>query len=408
MRINTFRNFVLIGILSLILSSCSNVDSKISTANGDTPVNEQETQLPLPIDNDPEVIPPESDICSVEELSKIESDIKSNLAIMETDADFSLKVESEDGRVFEFNRGSASMTTTYESASTSKWISATVILSYLESAENLSSPKPLTLASRPQDFITSNWPIQSTDPLYKMTLRDLLSFTSGLTKDDKCVDRKDSDFETCVLTLVANNLNNGITPGKVYFYSSSHLQVAGLMAIKARNIAKSVTNSTWQSLFSDFKLKTGLFNNSTYDLPSDTNPRLAGGMHWTGNDYVEFLKKFSKFQVLSSTYTQMQLSDQIGDAVIGASPANKGTGEDWHYGFGLWVECHSEIFNCANSLDVFSSAGAYGAYPFLSTKHKFYGLIARQGAPGTGFLGYLTYAAVSEKMTKWATKDCSQ
>lgn len=402
MTITAFSKFGTGAVLLGCLISCSYVDSNISPDDTQPPVASQGTELTPPIST-----PPNKDLCSDAQLSQIETEIKSKLGSMTTDADFSLKVESDDGRVFEYNRGSVTMNSKLESASTSKWVTGTIILSFLESAENLASSKPLTLASRPQDFVTTNWPIATTDPLYNMTLRDLLSFTSGLTNETNCLNRGDSNFENCVLEMVRANLNNGNVPGTIYYYSGIHLQVAGLMTIKARNLAKSVNNSNWQDVFDDFKTKTGLFKNSSYDLPSANNPRLAGGMHWTGNDYVEFLRKYSKGNVLSETYKNLQLSDHVGDAVIAASPANRGTGEDWRYGFGLWAECHSTVFNCQNSMETFSSAGAYGAYPFLNVKRGFYGLLARQGAVGTGFIGYQHYASVSTEMEKWATKNCS-
>lgn len=56
------------------------------------------------------------------------------------------------------------------------------------------------------------------------------------------------------------------------------------MAIKAGNY------NSWTEIFNEFKEETNLFPNSVYDLPSTTNPRLAGGMHWTANDYSDFLK----------------------------------------------------------------------------------------------------------------------
>ncbi len=127
-----------------------------------------------------------------------------------------------------------------------------------------------------------------------MTLRDLMSFTSGFTEEANCLNRGDSDFTACVLTMASDNIGNGYVPGKTYFYSGVHLQVAGLMAIKARNLALGIITSTWQNFFNDFKSATGLFANSQYDLPSATNPRLAGGMHWIGNDYIAFLKKLSR------------------------------------------------------------------------------------------------------------------
>jgi len=352
--------------------------------------------------------PVPSNVCTDIELSQIEADVASIVATMAADVDFALKVESQDGRGVLFTRGATNMQISMESASTSKWVTASIILSFLESGENFRSPMPLALDSRPQDFIGARWPINASDPLYTMTLRNLLSFTSGMTEEAACLNRGNANFEDCVITMAAANVGNGNTPGALYYYSGVHLQVAGLMAIKARDRAMGVTNSTWQNLFDDFIARTGLFTNSQYDLPSRTNPRLAGGMHWTGDDYVQFLRKTSQGQVLSSNYQRLQLSDQVGSAEIGASPANRGTGEDWRYGFGVWAECHSPTFDCDGALEMFSSAGAYGAYPFINIKHGFYGLVARQGALGTGFLGYKTFAAVADKISQWATKSCPE
>lgn len=393
----SFKTLILIFGLSMQFLGCS-------------PSNSEVTPIPTEVtpNTTPPVLPPEeSDICTADELTQLESEIKNSLSTYATDADFSLKVVSNDDRVLEFNRGSATQNKVYESASSSKWITGTIILHYIQSSLNQTSTKPLTLDSHPQDFIGAAWPVPASDSLYPMTVRDLMSFTSGLRDETNCINRPDPDFETCAMQMVAANVGNGYIPGKVYYYSGVHLQVAGLMAIKARNIALGITHSTWQSIFNDFKANTGLFVNSQYDLPSTTNPRLAGGMHWVGNDYIEFLKKFSKGQILNSTYLKAQLSDQVGAAVIETSPANRGTGEDWHYGLGLWAECHSVVFNCENNIETFSSAGAYGAYPFLNVKHNFYGLVARQGALGTGMLGYYTYASVSAKVTRWATKNCA-
>ena len=142
-----------------------------------------------------------------------------------------------------------------------------------------------------------------------MTLRDLMSFTSGMTEEDNCMNRADSNFETCALAAASRNVGNGNSPGKLFYYSGSHLQVAGLMTLKARNATLGVNNSTWQNVFAEFKAKTGLFSHSQYDLPSAGNPRLAVGVHWIGNDYVEFLRKYSKGQLISAYYQQKQLSD---------------------------------------------------------------------------------------------------
>ena len=208
--------------------------------------------------------------CSV---AQLEGAMDNTLAQTTSEVDFSFSVERQDGRRYTYNRGGSKLDTSYESASTSKLVSAVIILRLVEKGY-------LNLADNPQRYI-STWPITSGNTLYSMTLAQLLSFTSGLTDEPSplasCLNHPNDNFETCVISLATFNANNGRTPGQEFFYASTHLQVAGLMAIKARGVA------TWQEVFTEFKTQTGLFPTSTYDLPSAANPRLAGGMHWTGD-----------------------------------------------------------------------------------------------------------------------------
>jgi hypothetical protein len=92
------------------------------------------------------------------------------------------------------------------------------------------------------------------------------------------------------------------------------------MAVKASGLAD------WHPLFADFKAKTGLFPNSDYDLPSSSNPRLAGGMHWTGNDYVQFLRAYKKGSFSSSF--PLAIQDHTASVVMASSPAKDGLGEE--------------------------------------------------------------------------------
>ncbi len=308
--------------------------------------------------------------CSV---AQLEGAMESTLAQTSSDVDFSFSVERQDGRRYSYNRSGSTLQTSYESASTSKLVSAVVILRLVEQGY-------LSLADKPQERI-SGWPItSSSNSLYNMTLEHLLSFTSGLTDEPSllasCLNHPNEDFETCVISLATFNANNGRLPGQEFFYASTHLQVAGLMAIKARGLAN------WQDVFTEFKTQTGLFSSSTYDLPSAANPRLAGGMHWTGEEYMAFLKALKNGSLLNSTSMGQLLADHTAGVTIAYSPALVGAGEDWHYGLGLWHECQSTTFNCTAGTRV-SSPGAYGAYPFWDRSHGYIGIVARQGALGT-------------------------
>ncbi len=322
-------------------------------------------------------------------LTKLESEIITDLNAANTDTDFTLTIKSENGKTFTHSTGNSKASIPYQSASTSKLVTTVVILSLVKDNK-------LSLEDHPQDYIAT-WP--TTGNLSKIQLNHLLSFTSGLVNEPICINSSNSNFETCVGNIATSN---GISklPGEEFYYSSTHLQVAGLMAIKASGL------SSWQEVFEQFKFNTGLFSNANYDLPSLQNPRLAGGMHWSGEEYLEFLKRIYKKEILNAELIDLMTSDQISNATIGYSPALVGISEDWHYGFGNWIECHANPNNCAQTKRI-SSPGAFGAYPFIDYENKYYGILARQGAFGTFKNGYTLFESVSPKLEKWAAVECN-
>lgn len=321
--------------------------------------------------------------CSV---TQLETAMDATLAQVPTEVDFSFAVERQDGRRYSYNRGAATLQTSYESASTSKLVSAVIILRLVEQGY-------LNLADRPQERI-AGWPIGSGDSLYNLTLAQLLSFTSGLESEPLCLNLKTADFEACVSNIGSANAGNGITPGQRFYYAGTHLQVAGLMAIKARGAA------SWQELFTEFTSQTGLFPTATYDLPSTTNPRLAGGMHWRGEEYLAFLQALKNGALLNAGSMAQLLTDHTAAASIAYSPTIAGLGEDWHYGFGLWHECQSATFDCPPGVRI-SSPGTYGAYPYWDRERGYIGLVARQGTLGTYTNGIAIERAVRPEVEQW-------
>ncbi|MFL0809363.1 MAG: beta-lactamase family protein [Agarilytica sp.] len=311
----------------------------------------------------------------------------STLSEVVSSVDFSFALVRADGREYRFERGSSRLQTSYESASTSKLVTAVVIMRLVEQGY-------LALNDRPQDHI-SDWPIDSTDTLYDISLAQLLSFTSGLTNEPLCINFPGFDFEDCVGNIANSNSGNGIVPGEAFYYSGTHMQVAGLMAINALGV------NAWADVFSIFKTETGLFASSEYDLPSLTNPRLAGGMHWTGEEHLAFLGAFSNGLLLSSNAMSEMLTDHTATTEISFSPALSGLGEQWHYGFGLWHECENATFDCEAGSRI-SSPGAYGAYPFWDRAEGYYGIVARQGALGTYTEGVTIERAVRASVDEWA------
>lgn len=324
------------------------------------------------------------------DLTSLEQSLRQQATAVKTDTDFTLLLERFDGRAFSYSRGASSAVTAYESASTSKWVSAVIILRLVDSGVLKLSD---TAASRLTD-----WPLSANHPLSQMTLQQLLSFTSGLTEEPLCLNLPGADFAQCVRQGVSNNSANGRQPGAVFDYNGLHLQVAGLMAIRAAGAAD------WQDLFRNFVQQTGLFSTARYDLPSTGNPRLAGGMHWTAQQYLDFLRALQQGKLLSAALQQQMLANQRGNATVLNSPAISGFGADWPYGLGHWLECNngqSSASQCA-SAQRHSSPGAYGAYPLIDYQHSYLAMLAREGALGSFVEGKAVIDALTPAIQAWA------
>lgn len=324
----------------------------------------------------------------------VEAQMDETLSNIETGTDFTLYLETEDGYSYTFSSGNSTITTTYESASTSKWVTATIILQLVDQGK-------LFLDDRPEDLI-DDWPIDSSDPLYNMTLAELLSFTSGLTQEALCARLPGADFETCVKQIAVANAGKGKIPGDKFHYGGMHMQVAGLMAVKAAGV------DAWQDLFKNFQRKTGLFPNGAYDLPSASNPRLAAGMHWRGDEFVDFIKAFSQGKLLTKQTQAIMMADHTKSAVMDYSPTIECFNVEWHYGLGIWLECPSEKFSC-DEIAYYSSPGSYGAYPFFNRPKRYFGILAQQGANGSFANGFPAFEAVVDLIEQWvdASDSCT-
>ena len=332
---------------------------------------------------------------------KPEAEVTSGLASQEealsqwldeypADTAFTLLLASASGARYQHSSGESTVDTLYESASTSKLVTATVIMVLVEDGT-------LSLSDHPQDYISA-WP--ATGNLAAITLQQLLNFTSGLSEAPLCQNNGLADFTNCVLAIADDN-DSSVTPGSEYYYASTHLQVAGLMALNAAINAGSLDEgSDWNDLFAAFKTRFGLFSHSTYDLPSASNPRLAGGMHWSGNDYMAFLQALYQGDIVSATALSSMRTDYLGSATITYSPAAE-VGASWHYGDGLWLEsCDGSQSDCISQR--ISSPGAYGAYPFIDFELGYWGLLARQGSLGTFADGYELMTSARTMLDNWA------
>ncbi|MDA0875182.1 MAG: serine hydrolase [Bacteroidetes bacterium] len=331
---------------------------------------------------------PEPDMCLLERDS-LEAALTTALDNWDRDTYFTLLLEEGFGRTFSHAVGQSGPDVRYRSASTSKWVTSTVILDLVQQGR-------LSLGDHPQQYIPW-WPTSGNASL--ITLEQLLSFTSGLSGEPPCIHLPGADFTSCALSILDVNTPLA-TPGQSFHYGSSHMQLAGLMAIRASGA------SDWSEVFARFQERTGLFPTSTYDLPSTDNPRLAGGMHWTGAEYMAFLDALTDGTVLTEPLRVEMVVDRLFGIPIEYSPVTEGLGREWHYGLGLWLECDGVTTSCTRD-PVLSSDGAYGAYPFIDREGGYFGIVAREGSLTSFDEGYRMVAALRPTIEAWAAADCN-
>jgi hypothetical protein len=191
-----------------------------------------------------------------------------------------------------------------------------------------------------------------------------LNFRSGYTSFTSC-----SPLQTvgsCV-TASSNGVYTAATDGK-YLYDGGHMQVhASLMGLDA------LDNT---SLATEMETQLGADVDIAY-----SQAQLAGGVRTSAANYARYLRK-----LLGG---QLRMGAALGSNAVCTNPTTcsgaLGTpvprNESWSYSLGHWVETDPAVGDGA-----FSSAGAFGFYPWVDAGKRFYGIVARQNLQsGSGF-----------------------
>jgi hypothetical protein len=228
----------------------------------------------------------------------------------------------------------------------------------------------MSITDRPQQYL-SWWTNDTTnDPRARVTLSDLLSFTSGFSNEYDCPTQT---MEECVQLIY----NNGTVtePGAVYHYAGDHLQVAGLMAIKAAGYSR------WVDLWNDrVKTPTGTTGFTAWTPSTSTNSRVAGGLTTNHNTYQSLFMGFYEPSILNQTTLNMMQQDRTpaSSVTIDFRPPAVPSTADWHYCGSFWYQCDLPVFNqtCADK-KVFSSPGAFGFMPIVDRVNDFWIIISQ-------------------------------
>lgn len=278
--------------------------------------------------------------------------------------------------------------------STSKWPAAMMLAGAVADGTILSLDDPV-------HRYLKWWTISQQDPRSRVTLRHLLTFTSGFgdgnpgdnaelseapalqrkrstrrevlladappshDKSDPlaCMGNQSSDFEACAKTIytVVGGEHGELLygePGHVYSYNSNHLQLAAVVVTSASGL------SIQEVIHKYLRVP--------YDMPSTscsgTNPILAGCFVTTAHDYGNFLAGVLGHSVLSKSLVDESEKD--------ATPFLS----NWYtlygnYAFGHFLWCFDSIWGMTKKCrhaQVHCDPGAFGFIPMVDRRLDYY------------------------------------
>jgi len=241
-------------------------------------------------------------------------------------------------------------------ASSTKWLSAVVIMSLVD--DGLMSL---------DDTAAKFFPAHYTGQKGTMTIRQMFSHTSGLPGDETS-DVLNSDDITLqqAAQIIATNILIA-APGTVFCYGGLSMQLAGACAEVA-------SGQSWSNLV-EFRLKRLLgLTLTTYG--NTPNPRIAGGASSTLYEYTTVLQMLLQHgvwgtnRVLSSNAVFVMQQDQTAGALIQCSPYMKYGLGDTRYGLGEWRE---ELRPDGRAYQI-GSGGAFGFAPWIDLERNVAGV----------------------------------
>lgn len=190
----------------------------------------------------------------------------------------------------------------------------------------------------------------------------LLNFTSGYTQFSLCLQRQ--TVAECQAHQGPVLKNGGFEPGHVgrFNYSGGHMQkhavLMGLGDADNGTLARAVGDALGIAL--------------TY-----SQPQLAGGVVTSATQYGQFLQ--------AVVAGRLKIAGLLGRHAVCTNPATCPTAVyspiggslSWDYAVGHWVETDP-----ASGDGAFSSAGAFGFYPWVDAGRSWWGIVARHDNTG--------------------------
>lgn len=291
-------------------------------------------------------------------------------------------------------------------ASSTKWVTSTAVLAALD--EGVAAGRWASVGDALDTPVAAELGCgEVTGPAGAITVRHLLSFTSGLIADHACVNSRDT-LQDCACSIVRDSVaamtsdtgastrrDSAHPPGTTYKYGASHLSVAGAWLERA-------FDESWESLFERL-VRAPL----AIDMQYTRDSNLAGSI-WTSvadfTRYVDALRSDARGLAPKRLLSADAVREQRAVQASAADPSlvwliKPESGVD--YGLNTWRWCTREFsveeaLGAVESLaelrdpgcdDVFmyGHSGKGGFAPSMDAEGR-YGLVfaMRQDSPGSG------------------------
>lgn len=273
-------------------------------------------------------------------------------------------------------------------ASATKWLSAGVMMSLVDSAK-------LSLSDSIGRFLPNYVGTRRS-----ITVRQLFSHTSGLARTDEAIEDGLITLAQAVDSIARLPIDT--LPGAVFAYGGVSMHVAGRIAEIASGVALP-SGAAWDSLFARLIAQPLEMRRTDYETvgarfaPTE-NPRIAGGVRSTVEDYAHYLLMllnggiYNGKRVLSKQAIDTMIADQTFGLPIAASPYKNLAAQlslpeiaGTRYGIGNWREV---IDSATGGIQESACQGAFGFSPWIDWRRN---TVAVLGVTGINVEVYPTY-----------------
>lgn len=267
---------------------------------------------------------------------------------------FALAIVTEDQLIYERYFGGFTGDTVVPLASASKIPTSTIIMQLVDAGL-------IGLDDRVNQYLDF-WPADKEE----ITLRNLLSHTSGLPGQAFCFFNPDTTLDACAREIAEMNLLG--PTGQGFTYGGTGLQVAG-------RIAEVVTGQRWHDLYQTWMAQPCELDTMYYGWETE-NPLLASGINTNLVEFTHILQLHVGLGMYKGTrlLTENAVKEMQKNHLAGVTLS-------YRYGLGWWIMPHPLMEPASN----FHDAGGLGSIPWIDINRKYGAFLMMHDSLYTGW-----------------------